>query len=225
MTLWLAERRPGSTGQVGSKNLFPRSSTTFLRGLFLSEGDRTVIFLGAWSGLSQRFSMPCVLCVQRLLPSEASTWNRISWAPSAIRLYQVSMESNHFSFSSPENRWETKTIVCSTHVVNYQQSKVGSCHSLSPVFRNSQCLRTPCLRQGANKTANSLSCRAHDCICPYTLVYKQTSKQSLLTYIISGKPWSLQEKLLFKWIITQSKSLNNPYLPRVWLASPLSCFL
>lgn len=171
MILWLAGRRQGSTGQVWNKHLFPRSPTTFLRGLFLSEGDRTVI-LGAWSGLSQRFSMPFVLCVQRLLPSEASTWNRISWAPSAIRLYQVSMESNHFSFSSPEKRWETKTSVCSTHVVNYQQSKVGSCHSLSPVFRNSQCLRTPCLRQGANKIANSLSCRVHSCICPYTLVYK-----------------------------------------------------
>lgn len=171
MTLWLAGRRPGSTGQIGNKHLFPLSPKIFLRGLFLSEVGRTVI-LGAWSGLGQKFSMPCVLCVQRLLPSEASTWNRISWAPSAIRLHQVSMESNHFSFSSPENRWETKTMVCSTHVVNYQQSKVRPCHSLSPVFRNSQSLRTPCPGQGANKTANSLSCRVHRCICPYTLVCK-----------------------------------------------------
>lgn len=172
MTLWLAGRRPGSTGQVGNKHLFPLSLTTFLRVLFLSEGDRTVIFLGTWSVLSQRFSMPCVLCVQRHLSSEASTWNRISWAPSAIRLHQVSVESNHFSFSSPENRWATKTMACSTHVMNYQQSKAGSCHSLSPVFRNSQSLRTPCPGQEVNKTANSLSCRAHRCICPYSLVYK-----------------------------------------------------
>lgn len=144
----------------------------FLEGLVSIRRRQDCNLLRSMEGLSQRFSMPCVLCVQRLLPSEASTWNRISWAPSAIRLYQVSIGSNHFSFSSPENRRETKTIVCSTHVVNYQQSKVGFCHSLSPVFRNSQCLRTPCLRQGTNKTANSLNCRVHGCICPYTLVYK-----------------------------------------------------